>query len=183
MDILYRFRRLTTLLLLMSLSLAACTTTGQKRTPAEERPASQVTKKASPARQLARLNKPLVLKRDEDRVLLYAEIDANRHSASRVNLVFIHANNLVPEVSRLSAREWFARREQLSRSYPKALSVISATVIPGERKHLQRFTKRQRSAAMIVVFSSYLSEGEHKIIISPDKLNYVYFMKNHFMVK
>ena len=171
-----------TLAIVMGMSLTACTTTNNvnSKKPAASKP---VVKKSPRLNKSAKVPLSKKLKRDKDRVLLYAEIDSNHHSASNVNLVFVHDPKLTNMISRLSSQEWFTQRRKLLSKHADSLSVISSQVHPGEKQHLKRFTKRQKQAAMIVVFSSYRSEGEHKVIIKPSDINYVYFMKNHFIAK
>lgn len=180
MNISYRLN--ITAAVLISLSLAACTTTKHEN-PQKQVPAPQVEKKPSYSPLHKPAHVPSGLKRYKDRVLLYAEFDANRRSPIKVNLVFIHDAVLLPEISQLSAQEWFARRHALSLKYSNALSIVSNEVLPGEKKHLKPFTKRQKQAAMIVLFSSYFSEDEHKVVIKPKDINYVYLMKNNFIAK
>ena len=86
-------------------------------------------------------------------------------------------------ISKLSAKQWFMRRDAYMRKYKKGISVISKEIVPGEKKHLERFTRRQKGSTGIVIFSSYLSDGEHKVVIKPADINYIYFMKNHFIAK
>ncbi len=164
---------------LLAGSLGACSTTkhegSQKQTPSIKK--STRTNPAKKSRQ------PFRLKRDKDRVLLYAEFDANRRSPIQVNLVFIHNKYLISLISQLDAQQWFDQGDAISRKYSNSISVVSNKVLPSARTYLKRFTKRQKQAAMIVVFSSYRSNGEHKVIIKPKDINYVYFMKNHFIAK
>lgn len=178
----YSRHHFPTIVALISIFLSGCTTTTNNGLQ-KQRPAPPVASKTPRINKAPKPRSPIKFKRDKDRILLYAEIDANRHSASNLNLVFIHNPELISSISRLSAQEWFSQRRKLLRKHPKALSVVASQIQPGAKLHLKHFTKRQKQAAMIVVFSSYRSEGEHKVIIKPKDINYVYFMKNHFIAK
>ena len=172
-----------TLSTLMLMSLGACTTTNNDNVQTPPPTSKHVTKKAPLSNKPAKPRSSIKFKRDADRVLLYAEIDANQHMASNLNMVFIYNPKLITSISRLNAQQWFSQRHKLLKKHPKSLSVVASYIQPGEKSHLKPFTKHQKKAAMIVIFSSYRSKGEHKIIIKPEEINYVYFMKNHFIAK
>lgn len=171
-----------TLAIVIGMSLTACSTTNNSNSKKVVAP-KPVVKKSPRLKNLTKAPTSIKFKRNKDRILLYAEIDANQHSASNLNLVFIHDPKLINVISRLSAQQWFSQRRKLSRKYPDSLSIISSQIRPGEKIHLKRFTKRQKQAVMIVVFSSYRSKGKHRVIIKPSDINYVYFMKNNFIAK
>lgn len=164
----------------MGMTLSGCTTTTKQAPPPA--PATD-TKKPQPTKKSKKERIPYGFKRYKDKVLLYAEFDANRRTPLSVDLVFIYNPKRVRQLSQLNARQWFNQRQQLLQQYAGDVSVVSSEVLPGDKKHLPRFTKKQKRAKQIMVFSSYQSVGAHKVIIKPKDINYIYMMKNHFIAQ
>ncbi|WP_126456043.1 hypothetical protein [Sulfuriflexus mobilis] len=172
-------------LLIAIIALPGCSTRGMHDTAST--PATTATGKQGKSPAAKKSHQPskarVRLGRDQDRILLYSEIDANRHNASSVDLVFVYRSDISRQLSTLSAREWFAQRQQLLGQYAKNITVIRHEILPGQKKRLPRFTPKQNRADAMIIFTSYQSEGEHRVVIKPRDINYIYFMKNHFIAQ
>jgi type VI secretion system protein len=92
---------------------------------------------------------------------------ANMNSAIRMDLVFTENEETAQILSGLSARDWFSKRDQLKRDYPKAaaLEFYSWEVMPGQSLPLQIFRLQGRPLKGYV-FASYETPGEHRVSIT-----------------
>lgn len=92
--------------------------------------------------------------------------DANLESPVAVDLVLVRTDALLPAIASLTAREWFASREQLARDHPEALVFHSWEFVPGRIVEVDELPFG-RSGVALLVFADYLSEGVHRLRVDP----------------
>ncbi len=94
---------------------------------------------------------------------------ANEDSPVPVDLVLIKARPLVPLVTALSAKQWFADRMQLVRDHPGQIEYRSWQFVPGQVVDVKRFPFKSRNGVALVVFADYLTQGVHRLRVDPMK--------------
>ncbi|MFZ4410875.1 MAG: hypothetical protein ACOYOH_26265 [Paracraurococcus sp.] len=94
-------------------------------------------------------------------VSIEAAEDANRHRAVALDIVFVSNAQAAAQVAGLTAREWFARREQLRRDWREALTIHSWEVTPGQRVPEARLSP-PCNLVRSLAFADYATPGEHR---------------------
>jgi type VI secretion system protein len=93
---------------------------------------------------------------------------ANRDSPIPVDVVIIRDDALVPVVTAMSARQWFAGREQMVRDHPKGLEYRGWEFVPGQTAAIDPLPFSRKGKALFL-FADYLSEGVHRLRVDPMK--------------
>jgi type VI secretion system protein len=99
-------------------------------------------------------------------VTLVEDPRGNNNSPVAVDLLMIDDATLAETIVKLNASDWFARREQFARDYPKALFVASWEVVPGQRIPEAEIG---RKAIAVLVFANYATPGAHRARITDQK--------------
>lgn len=94
-------------------------------------------------------------------VAIQAEERANDFSPVAVDVVLVRDQKLVEELLKLSAAEWFEKREQYLRDYPVTLSAHSWEVVPGQT--LSQPLPREPAAWAAIVYANYGKGGPHRL--------------------
>lgn len=95
-------------------------------------------------------------------VALHAEEDANGNSAVALDMVFIRDQAVLEALMVMPASKWFATRDDLQRSFPEALSVLSYELVPSQIVKVSAKLWRNQTAWTVLVFANYSSPGEHR---------------------
>ena len=93
---------------------------------------------------------------------------ANQNNPVAVDVLFVYDRDLLNTLLKMSASDWFAKREQLARDYPQqsGFAVWSWEWVPGQIV-LPQALPLQPKARAGVVFARYLSPGEHRARFDP----------------
>jgi len=93
---------------------------------------------------------------------------ANQNNPVAVDVLFVYDRDLLATLLKMSASDWFAKREQLARDYPEqsGFAVWSWEWVPGQIV-LPQALPLQPKARAGVVFARYLSPGEHRARFDP----------------
>lgn len=93
---------------------------------------------------------------------------ANANSPVALDLVLVYNKKLLKELLRLSAREWFAKRNQYKRDYPngEGFDVWEWEWVPGQFVSVQVLPLKAKARAGII-FADYLSPGDHRARLDP----------------
>jgi type VI secretion system protein len=96
--------------------------------------------------------------------------DANQNQPIAFDFVEINDKDLAKDVSKLTAADWFQKRNQIEEDFPKshALSVRSWEWIPGQVVPDIEIPMR-RPPRSILVFANYATPGPHRAAIDPSK--------------
>jgi type VI secretion system protein len=97
-------------------------------------------------------------------VAIAAEDRANDFSPVAVDVVLVRDPKLVDELLKLSAGEWFLRRDQLLRDHPRDLSAHSWEVVPGQV--LAQPLPDEPPAWAGLVFANYTKGGPHRLRVA-----------------
>lgn len=96
------------------------------------------------------------------RVCVEAAPDANRPSATAVDVLAAQDGALADRLAGLIAGAWFAQREQLRRDYPATLGVAGWEIAPGQSIGSEAVRFRCGPAG-IFVFASLRAPGAHRV--------------------
>jgi type VI secretion system protein len=95
---------------------------------------------------------------------------ANDNSPIAFDLVFISTRVPLEEtLSKLSATDWFAQREQMLRDYKDDMAVLHWEVVPGQiiaTQPIARPASRLRHAAFL--YAAYKSPGAHRYRVTDE---------------
>lgn len=96
--------------------------------------------------------------------------DANQNHPVATDLVFVYDEKLMEELIKLSAKEWFEKRDQIKRDHVegKGLDVWAWEWTPGQEIPVQELPLNARTEAALI-FADYLSPGAHRIRVEPFK--------------
>jgi type VI secretion system protein len=97
-------------------------------------------------------------------VAIQAEERANDFSPVAVDVVLVRDQKLVEELLKLTAGEWFQKREQMLRDHPGTLSAHSWEVVPGQA--LTKKLPAEPAAWAGLVFANYGKGGPHRLRVA-----------------
>lgn len=80
-----------------------------------------------------------------------------------VDIVTIYEPALVDKVLGMKAADWFATKDSLLKTYPKALQSRSWELAPGESKTVSGKPFREKHVFAAVGFADYFAQGDHRI--------------------
>lgn len=90
--------------------------------------------------------------------------DVNLQSPIAVDLIVVYQQPLIDELRELTARQWFARREDLSRDYPGGFDAWSYEWVPSQCVELPAL-QYSVGAKAVVVYADYLTPGSHRVVL------------------
>jgi type VI secretion system protein len=94
---------------------------------------------------------------------------ANNNSPVPVDLVFIGKREpLANEFAKITAADWFARRQQFLRDFPEDIDVRSYEVVPGQILPVEKVEKPKVRAAGFI-FVNYAAPGAHRYRITTER--------------
>ena len=95
---------------------------------------------------------------------------ANNNNPVAVDLVLVSDSKLLKELKKLSAKEWFEKRNQYQLDYPKEVDLDNWRWewVPGQVVKLDPMTVKLEINGAII-FANYFTPGPHRAIIDPRK--------------
>lgn len=96
--------------------------------------------------------------------------DVNRNQPIAVDFIEIDDKDLSKDLAKMTAADWFQKREQIKQDFPntKSISVRSWEWVPGQVVPDIKVAMR-RPPRLILVFANYSSPGPHRAAIPPSK--------------
>lgn len=96
--------------------------------------------------------------------------DANANQPIAVDLVEIDDKDLSKDLSKMTAADWFQKRDQIEQDFPKAksISIRSWEWVPGEVVPDIKVPMR-RPPRSILIFAKYATPGPHRAALAPNK--------------
>lgn len=93
---------------------------------------------------------------------------ANGENPVALDVLLVSDKELLKELQKMSASDWFARREQIILDHPKEeqLVVLRRELVPGQLVEPARLVVRPEVRAG-VVFANYFNPGEHRAVLDP----------------
>jgi type VI secretion system protein len=88
---------------------------------------------------------------------------ANGNNPVAVDVLLVSDEDLLKQLLKMPAREWFDKRGQIKRDFPegKGLQTWSWEWVPGQHIPPQMLPLEPKARAMLI-FANYLSPGEHR---------------------
>ena len=100
-----------------------------------------------------------------DSVTLVMDQDANNDSATSIDLVFFLKQDLMDKVAKMTAFEYYNSVEQLVKDNPKMIQIVRWELAPGQSKLDEKIEGIEGSPLGAIVFASYTSPGDHRVIL------------------
>src|ERR1700755_375999 len=93
---------------------------------------------------------------------------ANGENPVALDIVLVSDKELLKELQKMSASDWFAKREQIILDHPKEeqLVVTRLEVVPGKVVEPTLLVVKSEIKAG-VVFANYFNPGEHRAVLDP----------------
>ena len=110
--------------------------------------------------------------RPASKLMLKVEISpqANNNNPVALDLVLVQSKKLFKELMKISASEWFEKRNEYRLTYPKetGLNAGSWEWVPGQVVKLDPLLYKYKVAGALV-FANYLTPGAHRAVVNPGK--------------
>ena len=100
---------------------------------------------------------------DLDNLTLDVAPRANDDTPIAVDFIAVNDVDLLKQLSGITARQWFAEREQFQRDYRQLMTVWGLELVPGQFIDKQPFPLGGQRAAGLLVFASYNTPGAHRL--------------------
>lgn len=93
---------------------------------------------------------------------------ANGENPVALDVLLVSDKELLKELQKMSASDWFAKREQIILDHPKEeqLVVRRLELVPGQVVEPSRLVVKPEVRAG-VVFANYFNPGEHRAVLDP----------------
>jgi type VI secretion system protein len=116
---------------------------------------------------------------------MYVSIAAkvNSDNPLPVDVVWVYDEELLKELLKLSAKNWFEKKEQFKRDFPsdKAFEVWPWEWTPGQKVTVQKIPIKAKSKGGII-FANYLTDGDHRARVDPAEDFQINFSEESFSV-
>ena len=98
-----------------------------------------------------------------DSVTVVAEPGANRNRPVAVDLVLIKDSGALDQIATLSAGDWFQRKPQFLRDFPRGLAIVSWEPVPALSLPERVLSDDEIDGAMAgIVFADFVTPGDHR---------------------
>ncbi len=87
---------------------------------------------------------------------------ANQDSPIAVDIVYVYDPQLVPQLTQMTAHDWFQKKSQVRQAFPNGFDVTSLEVVPGQKGPIEAVSPKASQAIAAFVFANYFSEGTHR---------------------
>jgi len=109
--------------------------------------------------------------------------NANNNSPIALDVVILSEEALVEQLIKISAKEWYQKREQFKRDYPGILHTWEWEVVPGQVIPFFKMPENTKKAKGVLIFANYLSPGLHRARIDPYEGVIVRLLEYEFVVQ
>ncbi len=102
------------------------------------------------------------------RVNIVVEPEANTNSPVVMSAVFVHSKPMLGKLQEMTAAQWFGKREQLLRDFPRDVEELYWEFVPGQQ--VPRVVKSLRRTPLLgLLFANYRSPGAHRYLFDPKR--------------
>lgn len=102
------------------------------------------------------------------RVNIVVEPEANTNSPVVMSAVFVHSKPMLGKLQEMTAAQWFGKREQLLRDFPRDVEELYWEFVPGQQ--VPRVEKSLRRTPLLgLLFANYRSPGAHRYLFDPKR--------------
>lgn len=110
-----------------------------------------------------------------DELTLDVAARANDDTPIAVDFVAVKDADLLKQLTAMTAKQWFAEREQFQRDYRQLLTVWGLELVPGQFIEQQPFPLGGERAAGLLVFASYNTPGAHRLRLDDQRSAWLKF--------
>jgi type VI secretion system protein len=102
---------------------------------------------------------------------VYFEVDEklNNDAPVTVDLVIVYEEALLKELAKLTASQYFAKKEQIRRDAGETIDVYTYEIVPGQTLAPQPVKPNHVTGQGALVFARYATPGDHRQAIGPDR--------------
>lgn len=87
---------------------------------------------------------------------------ANQDSPIAVDIVYVYDPQLVAQLTQMTARDWFQKRDQIRQAFPTGYDLTSYEVVPGQKGPIETVPPKSSQAIAAFIFANYASDGTHR---------------------
>lgn len=98
-----------------------------------------------------------------DGVTLDVALRANDDSPIAVDFIAVNDIDLLAKLSGLTAKQWFATRDQYQRDFRQTIYVWGLELVPGQLIESSTFPLDGRPSVGLLAFANYQSPGAHRL--------------------
>jgi len=98
-----------------------------------------------------------------DGVTLDVALRANDDAPIAVDFIAVNDIDLLAKLSGLTAKQWFATKEQYRRDFRQYLNVWGLELVPGQLIESSTFPLDGKPSVGLLVFANYQSPGAHRL--------------------
>lgn len=98
-----------------------------------------------------------------DGVTLDVALRANDDSPIAVDFIAVNDVDLLAKLSGLTAKQWFATRDQYQRDFRQYLHVWGLELVPGQLIESSTFPLDGKPSVGLLAFANYQSPGAHRL--------------------
>jgi len=88
--------------------------------------------------------------------------DANRNSATAIELLIIYKMELLKALMKINAADYFASSDQIKRDYPDIVEIYRWELTPGQSITDYKIRANGDGPLGIIIFADYLTPGNHR---------------------
>lgn len=118
------------------------------------------------------------------RIQVFVAQNANHNNPVAVDLVMVYDKNLLKELTRMSAKDWFEGRDQIKRDYAegRGFDAWEWEWVPGQSVPVQALPLKP-AAIGAVVFANYFTAGVHRGRFDPHESIALNLLESTFTVE
>ena len=119
-------------------------------------------------------------------IVFAIDAQANLNHPIAVDLVLIYDQQLLAEIVKLSAHDWFTKRAQLKRDYPISLATWEWELVPDQPSQEVlsfKMPPERKQAQAALFFANYLTPGNHRVRIDSMTSVKVHLQEERFVVQ
>ncbi|MDR0677887.1 MAG: hypothetical protein LBF57_04455 [Holosporaceae bacterium] len=107
-----------------------------------------------------------------EKLMISVEKDMNNNGAVELHLVVVYDKELMVELLRMPAHEYFHRVDQLIKDYPDKMKIFKWELVANERLYPWaniKYPGDNMTPLAGFIYAKYSSLGEHRIRVPPSK--------------
>jgi hypothetical protein len=112
------------------------------------------------------------------------QVDSKLMNPIIVDFVFVYDNAVLEELKKVPSMQWFSKREQykMDLEINNKIEILSYELVPGQKINIRRYKPKQKNEGLIV-YASYVTAGDHRVILKDYNYVTLELMKDDFLAK
>ncbi len=102
---------------------------------------------------------------------VYFEVDEklNNDAPVTVDLLIAYEESVLKELSKLTASQYFEKKEQVRRDAGEHIEIYTYEIVPGQTLGPQTIKLNHLTGQGVIVFARYATPGDHRQAVGPDR--------------